>query len=50
MNRWQKEARFTNILMGIALALSLTAGGIWIMTDSIATPVQYSRDVKGETS
>ena len=28
MNRWQREARFTLTLMGIALALSLTAVGI----------------------
>ncbi len=25
MNKWQKEARFTLIVMGLALALSLTA-------------------------
>jgi hypothetical protein len=28
MNKWQKEARFTLILMGISLALSLTTVGI----------------------
>jgi hypothetical protein len=28
MNKWQKEARFTLIVMGLALALSLTAVGI----------------------
>jgi hypothetical protein len=28
MNRWQKEARFTLIVMGLALALSLTAVGV----------------------
>jgi len=28
MNKWQKEARFTLIVMGLALALSLTAVGV----------------------
>ena len=28
MNKWQKQARFTLIVMGIALTLSLTAVGI----------------------
>ena len=28
MNRWQKEARFTLIAMGLALALSLTTVGV----------------------
>ena len=28
MNRWQKQARFTLIVMGLALALSLTAVGV----------------------
>ena len=28
MNRWQKEARFTLIVMGLTLALSLTAVGV----------------------
>ena len=28
MNKWQKEARFTLIAMGLALALSLTAVGV----------------------
>jgi hypothetical protein len=28
MNKWQKEARFTLIIMGLALALSLTTVGI----------------------
>jgi hypothetical protein len=28
MNRWQKEARFTLAVMGLALALSLTAVGV----------------------
>ena len=28
MNRWQKEARFTLIVTGLALALSLTAVGV----------------------
>ena len=28
MNRWQKEARFTLIVMGLALAFSLTAVGV----------------------
>ena len=28
MNRWQKEARLTLIIMGLALALSLTAVGV----------------------
>jgi len=32
----------------ILLLMVCTAGGIWIMTDSIATLVQYSRDPRGE--
>ncbi len=28
MNKWQKEAKFTLIVMGLALALSLTAVGV----------------------
>ena len=34
----------------ILLLMVCAAGGIWIMTDSIATLVQYSRDPKGEKS
>ena len=34
----------------VLLLMVCTAGGIWIMMDSIATLVQYSRDLKGEKS
>ena len=32
----------------VLLIMICAAGGIWIMTDSIATLVQYSRDARGE--
>ena len=34
----------------ILLLMICAAGGIWIMTDSVATLVQYSREPKGEKS
>jgi len=34
----------------VLLLMVCIAGGIWIMMDSIATLVQYSRDARGEES
>jgi len=34
----------------VLLLMVCLAGGIWIMADSIATLVQYSRDARGEKS